>query len=297
MSEYRMFLWSVISSAGTSAVLVAVLGWIFRTWIAKRLTASVQHEYDARLAALSAELKERTDASTATLTADLRERTDTSAARLKATFERESEKLKLASQSFGEVQKASLAKRLEAVERMWKAALNLSDSVPAAVSTLDVLTEEEILAADGIENYVKLLQPLNHEKLNRLVMEETRKLAESRPYIGEVLWSLYATYQAVTLRTIYLVDSSKRNPQKRLWHKDKNIQLYVQAALGPSMYAEFEQLKHGRSMWLHDKFVRKILQVMDSIIAGRDFGVAALQQAEMMETRIREVNLELQPKP
>ncbi len=282
MSEYQTFLWSVISSVGTSAVLIAALGWLFRTWIAKRLTASVQHEYDARLAALSAELKERTDAS---------------AARLKANFDRESEKLKLASQSFGEVQKASLTKRLEAVEKMWKAALNLSDSVPAAVTTLDVLTEREILEADGIENYMRLLHTLNHEKVNGRVMEETRKLAEHRLYIGEVLWSLYATYQAVTLRTIYLVDNSKHNSKNRLWHEDKNIQLYIKAALGGSTFAEFKQLEHGRSRWLHDKFVRKILQTMDSIIAGRDFGVAALQQAEMMETRIREANLESQPKP
>jgi hypothetical protein len=297
MTEYKTFLWSVVTSAGTTAVLTTALGWLFRTWIAKRLTASVQHKYDARLAALSAELKERTDASAATLTAELKERTDASAARLKATFDRESEKLKLASQSFGEVQKASLAKRLEAVEKMWKAALYLSDSVPAAVTTLDVLTEKEILEADGIERYMRLLAALDHEKVNGRVIDETRKLAEDRPYVGEVLWSLYATYHAITFRTIYLVDSSKQNRNKRLWHRDRNIQLYIKAALGESTYAEFEQLEHGRSMWLHDKFARKILQTMDSIIAGRDFGVAALQQAEMMETRIREANLESQPKP
>jgi hypothetical protein len=82
---------------------------------------------------------------------------------------------------------------------------------------------------------------------------------------------------------IYLVSEWAKEPSKSLWFKDGMIRRYVQAALGEAALKEFDSLGISRVSWIRERFTREILRAMDSLIAGREFGEAMLNQAEKME--------------
>ena len=294
MMDFPSFMLTVFSSAATAVALLGCLAWMLRTWLSQRLKSGIQHEYDARLASLNSALKEQTDAASSKLNSSLKEQTDAAASRLKAAFDRESDKLQLVSQSLGEAQKSAISKRLLAIEKTWLAALQISDAVPPAVSTLDVLTETEIVEAHNYPNYLMQLNALDAVKVSRPIMEFTRNLAEQRPYIGEYLWALYGVYQAVALRIIYLVDASRVDPKRRLWSQDKVIRQNIESALGKSELDAFDAQLGGKYLWIQDRFSRAILKATEKIIAGSEFSEAALRQAEIMEERIRQSSLEKQ---
>jgi len=273
MTDVRDFGLTVLASAGTSVLLTAAAAWLMRTWISTRLKSSIEHEYEVRMASLNSALKAQTDSIST---------------RLKGDIDREADKLKLAAQSFGEVQRAAISKRLEAVERTWKTILELQASLPPALTYLEILVPSEYVYAKTKGSYGELLRSLAVEAVAIPNHDRAAKLEESRPYIGEYLWALFKTYQAVLLRAVYLVDCSKKEPRKILWFEDSNIRSLITSALGKEVLGEFDAMQCLKVGWLTDRFNRIILQAMEQIIAGRDFSEAAMKQAESMEQRMRE---------
>ena len=271
--DYLHFAVTLLTSVGVSALLSAALVWLARTWISERLRASIQHEYDQKLASINAALKVQGDAA---------------AARLKGEIEREADKLRLASQSFGEVQKAAIAMRLAAVEETWQTVLTLNDSVPGAVSYLDILLDNEYLGAPSKPTFQDALRRLDHVPIVTSATDRSRKLAVLRPYTGEYLWALFATYQAVVLRTTYLVDKSKTEPAKLRWFEDQLVLRHIESGLGSQALQEFQNSNFAKVSWVRDRFVHAILQAMERIVAGKETSDAAMRQAEQMEKQMRE---------
>lgn len=261
-----------LTTIATSATVTGLLVWLGRTWIGERLKASIQHEYNQHLAALNAQLKMQGDET---------------AAKLKSAIDREAEKLKLASQSFGEVQKAAISKRLAAIEETWGTVLELHDTIPPAVRYLDILCTNEYLDAPLTPNFSHLISELDHMPIATAVSARSRKLAQFRPYIGEYLWAVFTTYQAVVLRIIYLADESKTEPKRLLWHTDNLVRQHIKSGLGEKALTEFDSVTFAKVSWIEDRFTRVILRAMERIIAGKEFGEAALQQAEHMEAQLR----------
>lgn len=273
MPEYFQFALTLLASAGVSAALCIALVWLARTWISERLKSSIQHEYDQRMASMNASLKAQGDAA---------------AAMLRGEIDREADKLRLAAHSFGEVQKAAISKRLSSIEEMWRTVLELHDAIPGAMNYLDILLTTEYLDAPTKPTFRSELQSLDHHPIVMAATDRARKLAQSRPYIGEYLWALFSTYQAVVLRTVYLIDKSKTEPAKLMWHEDTLVRQHIQAALGDKALLEFDAAKFAKVSWIQNRFTNAILQAMEHIIAGKEFGEAALKQAESMEAQIRE---------
>ncbi|HEX7890742.1 MAG TPA: hypothetical protein VF522_15385 [Ramlibacter sp.] len=226
----------------------------------------------------------------AQLNAELKAHGETISTRLKAEIDREADKLRLSSQSFGEVQKAAIGKRLNAVEEVWRTILELDDALPVALTYFDVLLLEEFKDAYQKPRFREAWEALDHVPIVVGASDRARKVALLRPYIGEYVWALYATYQAALLRMVYLVDRAKTEPDKLLWPKDKLLRQHLQAGLGDKALSEFDTTRIGFVSWIQDRFTRKILHAMEDIVAGREFGEAALRQAELMEARIREAN-------
>jgi hypothetical protein len=273
MTDVGDFGLTVLTSASTSVLLCAVLTWVMRTWISTRLKSSIEHEYEVKVAEMNSLLKVQTDSIST---------------RLKGDIDREADKLKLAAQSFGEVQRAAIAKRLTAIEQTWKAVLDLQASLPPALTYLEILVPSEYVDAKNRGRYGEILRNLDVDAVVMPNHERAVKLEESRPYIGEYLWALFKTYQAVLLRAVYLVDCSKKEPRKILWFEDANIRAYIQSALEPGILSEFDAMQFRKLDWVNGHFNHAILQAMEQIIAGKDFSEAAMKQAESMETRMRE---------
>lgn len=123
------FLLQTITSTAFSLVFLTGVGWLFRTWIRNRIHLSIKNEYDNKLERLKAELKNEGDAHL----------TD-----MKAEFDRQSNILKIAAASFSEVQKATISRKIDAVDILWKGIIDFRKNFPGAASFTDVLTDEEM---------------------------------------------------------------------------------------------------------------------------------------------------------
>lgn len=273
VTDPLQFVTAVLSSAGVAATLVAVVAWLAREWIGNRLSGGIRHEYDIKLAELNARLKLQGE---------------TAATNLKAEIERLSERLRHSAQSLEEVQKATIERRLLAVEEIWEATLTAKSALPSVFSILDVLVDTEYLGAIGNPKVGPSLKAIDAFQIISTVQEKNAYAIKRRPFIGNYLWMLYSTYQIILFRMIYLVSQCNEEPEKLLWFSDKLIRQHIKAALGDSMLNEFDSLTVSKVSWVRNQFTKAILEAMDSLVTGHEYGEAAIRQAERMETLLFE---------
>ena len=272
MSELQQFALTVISSAGVSVVLSGAVVWLAREWIGERLRSSIRHEYDQRLATLNAELRIQGDAQLASL---------------KAELDKQAEKLRIVSSSFTEVQKASIVRKLEAIDALWSGILSARGMVPPIMAFMDILTEDEYVSANEHPTFRALTGTLDQAAILKLATDSRGNLERTRPYVGEYVWALFASFQSVMVRSVLLVQLGKREAEKLNWHQDSLLRQLVTSALGTEELRRFDETKIGKIGWLREEFERRILSAMETLITGKDFGEAALRQAQQMEVQIR----------
>jgi len=275
MTDFHAFVLTVISSAGTSLILSGAGIWLARSWITERLRASIKHEYDQQLATINSELKLRVD---------------TQLASAKADVDRQAEKLRIASTSFSEVQKAAIARKLDSVDTLWSGLLKIREITPPAMSFMDILAPEEFSSARNNQNFRRMASELDFQKVSELSIEARGTLERIRPYIGEYTWALFATYHIIVSRIMFLIHQGNQDTEKLNWHNDLSVRRLLSSGLGQEGLDQFDNVPIGRVTWIREQFEVKSLTAMERLITGKEFGIAALNQAQLMEEQIRQAN-------
>lgn len=274
MWELSEFAKTVIYSAGVSSSLVLAGVWLSRTWLERRLS----YEYQKQITELSESLKRQSDITTSQLNAELG---------------RVNERLKHSAQVSAEVQKVMIQKRVSAVEEIWRATLQVEETIPAIFLLLDIGFDSEYESIARRADFSSELSKLDHRVVIKAAIDQSPQLAQSRPFTGNYLWVIFSTYRAVVFRMIYLVDESKAQPNKLYWYRDTLLREQLQAALGKEALEEFDGLQVRRIDWLKKRFSKAILDAIEHVIEGHDAGESAMQQAARMEsllTRAKESN-------
>lgn len=271
MSEFVL---TLIASTSASSVLAGVLIWLTRTWLSERLHQSIRHEYNEKLESLKARLSAEADKNTAML---------------RASIEKESERLRFATASISQTQKAAIERKLDALDTLWDAVLAARENVPAVMGFIDILTVDEYRSSKDHPHFQALVGELSPDRLVTMFKDNVGSRERVRPYVGEYLWALITTYQAVVLRVALLLHWGVEDEKKLDWHLDHGIQQLLQASLTNSERAEFDQVQIGKVGWLQRNFEHKILAAMQVIISGQHFGDEALQQAQRMEEKVQEL--------
>ncbi|MDP8239905.1 MAG: hypothetical protein P9X24_12510 [Candidatus Hatepunaea meridiana] len=83
---FSEFLLELITSATVSAVLTAILIWLFKTTVSERLKNAIKNEYDQKLETHKSKLKARTDAGIETHKAQLKSQMDVEIEKLKSSL-------------------------------------------------------------------------------------------------------------------------------------------------------------------------------------------------------------------
>lgn len=268
------FALTTFASAGVSAVLLAALGWLLRTWIGERFKASVKHEYDDRLERLKSELKAQSDL-------DL--------AALKSEVDRQAEKLKIAALSFSDVQKATIPRKIEAVDNLWAAVRQARNYIPGEIYICDVLTDDELadMRKTAPLNEIRLrLRGIDAMGLSPLLFGDAEKV---RPHVGEYIWALFSTYHGIVSRIMFLI--SGKNEDRR-WYRDENVQRLIVSALGQDRLEVFLTLQLSRFDWLRREFEGRLFVSFEQLLNGKAFSEAALRQAQEMESQLARANQE-----
>ena len=175
----------VIVSLTSGAAASGLLMWLFKEWLSTRLKASIQHEYERKLETHKAQLK--TEQELAILD-------------IKTALAREAAFHAAAHASFSEGQKASMERKLGAVDRLWACIPQFRARLPPVLLIIDVMTVDEYRAAkdhpqfkggDPVPDRIAALVPTNIE--------------EVRPYVGEYMWAVFFCYQTILIRVLVLL--------------------------------------------------------------------------------------------
>src|SRR5712691_10145063 len=106
---------NLLLSAASGAAVSGLLMWLFKEWISTRLRGSIQHEYDRKLETHKAQLKAEQEIAILNI---------------KTAVAREAAFHTAAHASFAEGQKASMERKLSAVDRLWSCVLQLRAGLP-----------------------------------------------------------------------------------------------------------------------------------------------------------------------
>ncbi|MBE8591728.1 hypothetical protein IQK56_12715 [Pseudomonas sp. MAFF 301449] len=270
MDNLTGFALSVLSSAGVTTALLVALGWLLRNWIGERLKAGIRFEYADRLEKLKAVLKDQGDAQLATL---------------RSEQDRQAEKLRIASASFSEVQKATIARKIDAVDSLWATVVASKKAMPTVFHLLDQFNFSE-LKGDGVTYLHKLADELDHDAVLALVTALYGDVQILRPHLGEYVWTLFSSFQSILSRIIYLLALSQDDPNRFSWHLDDEARRLISLTFGKELLHEFDSLDRFRIEWLRHRFERNLLAATEKLLTGQAFSQAALDQAQLLDAEL-----------
>jgi hypothetical protein len=115
----------VVSTLITSATTSGLVIWLSKEWISARLKASIEHEYDKKLETHKAQLKAAQELAILNIKTSLASEAAFHAA---------------AHASFSEGQKASIERKLNAVDQLWSFIVQFRSRLSAVLTFVDILT-------------------------------------------------------------------------------------------------------------------------------------------------------------
>ena len=268
--SFQDYIINIISSAAVSGALVAVLIWLSREWMSARLKGSIQHEYDQKLEVHKAQIKAENEVAFL---------------ELKTSVEREAALHAVAHASFSEGQKAAMERKLSSVDRLWGKVINLRGSLPPILTFIDVLTVDEYKDAKDHPSFQSMSSELSPEKISSMVGNKDDPIESVRPYVGEYMWAVFFSYQAIMLRLLFLLHIGRDDAAKIEWHKDTGIRQLMEAILTPKELEEFDSTQFGKVTWIQRRLESKILSASSKVISGEEFGDESLKQARIIQQR------------
>ncbi|MCH8046690.1 MAG: hypothetical protein IID44_23555 [Planctomycetes bacterium] len=250
---------SVLLSGGLTSILVFVA----RTWIGAQLKGSIEHEYAQKLESFKASLKSEHDVAI--------ERLRTDAAQQNAVQS-------LARSAFHEGHRASQQRRLEAIERLWAATMQIRREAPLIVIQQDLLAPNEYDQILTNKMFLPLLTELSNESLTKAFADQA-KIECERPFVGEHLWWLYFAYRAITGRIGYLIREGMDSARITHWSDDKWYRQLAEQVATEEELGKIYVPEPGGLSKIQGLMEKKILIAMNGIISGEAASETGLKQA------------------
>jgi len=254
---------NLIVSILASGVMSSAVVRLAKELISNRLRAAIEHEYAAKLAILKAELS----ASQAIALEGVR-----------ADLAREQASAAVATGSLTRSHAAAQDRRLGAITELWAAVLRLRSRTPTVLSMADFLVPADYPSAVTQPNMKPYLDKLSHAELASF-LSSVDNIEESRPFVGESLWSLFFAYRAFLGRLALLFLRGYEKGQMPYWHEDQGIKNLLSAVLSAEELKEYNGIHVGAVRWTKGVLEQKILVEASKVISGEASGVFTLEQA------------------
>jgi hypothetical protein len=116
-----------------------------------------------------------------------------------------------------------LKRRISAFEVLWSAVLDIKDKLSMPTYFYTILAPHEYDSAlepgSSMDNVVKsITDEFIHDSLKRVDLVENE-----RPYLGDILWSLFFTYRAFLGRLATLIVMGKKRGHIEPWQRDNGV--------------------------------------------------------------------------
>jgi hypothetical protein len=252
----------IVSAVVASVMANGILVWIFQTWFAEQVQQKVRFEYGQKLETVKAELKAEQEKSLEQLRADN--------AKLQAVQA-------TANASLAEGHRAGHERRLQAIEKLWKAFLEIQKKTPMAVTfsdNLEVTEYNHYFENEGLHGLLEEVR--NHTTIFKMLNEIGADVEQCRPFIGERLYSLFFVYRAVVGRTCFLFSQGIAISKIPDWRTDSGInQLLSSVLTSPEVEAILSTTIsgfNGMRMTLETRALEQIQRIISGEAAA-DFGL------------------------
>ena len=230
-------LWTSLGATGLALVILGIIAFVIRTWVATFIERSIGHAFDLQLE----QFKEDIRGSTAQILA------------LQSA----------ANTSLNEGQRVAAERRIQAADRMWQEILRLKHETLFQIKLLD-------MADDSGEYDVLLRNPglqISQASLLEKYLDIT-VLEQERPFIGDKVFALCDGYRTIVLQMVLLLSNSVKNGHMNLWHEDEHTLSVVREMLSPEEIEEFWLYKPGHAVWTTNLIEEKILDNLRRVVAG-----------------------------
>ena len=261
---------NILSTGATAAIVAGLVVWIFREWISSRIKANIQHKYEISILELKNEIGQKI-----------------------ALYE-------TSQQSFAEGQKASMERKLDAIDMLWGHVIMLREMAPPEIRLIDLLLTNEIDQYEKIKNgpKIKVLfrtwsEEERKEKMDSIFNSKDEQIEKIRPYVGEHLWTTFSAMKVIYQRLLLILlpnDILETSDEMKIkWYQDEVIGAIIKLVLTKDELIEFNQLKFQKFSVLQKKLELKILTETQKIISGEHFSAESLREAEKIQQKIANV--------
>ena len=255
-----MFWEFVLAVVGVNA-LVGIVIFLGRDAILNRLTKSVQHEYDKKLAKLNADLRQADDL----LRADIHAK------------EGQIEALRSGALSaMASRQQAVDKRRLEAIDQLWSgvSALAMAKGAVAfmAVLKFDKAAEESAKNPKARAMFEQFATPFDPTKLS------TGDASKARPFVSPLAWALFSAYSAIHGYAVLQLYILKSGLNVTGLMDDGALKKLIATAL-PDYNAYVEQHGITAAYLLVEELENRLLAELVEMTKGKEFDNDQLERA------------------
>lgn len=268
--DVKYMFYSVVSVLIGSGLATFAL----REWLGARIKSGIQHEYDRRLEIHRSDLKAQQDVALLNLQTAIARETSIHTAVYGA---------------FAEGQRAAMERRLKGIDELWKAVLELRNSLPPVLTVFDVITVDEYQTIQNNPQFQALSANLSEEKIVALIQQS---IEEVRPYVGEYMWAVFYCYQAILLRIALLARWGRTDKEKLEWFKDTGTRSLMASVFTPPEIEEFDRTTFGKVSWVRQRLEWKLLSGAQKVISGEIFSGATMEQAKAIQEKLEKAKVE-----
>lgn len=252
MTELVRQLAELWAGHGAWALVTAIVSIVVATLISKYLDQRWKHAYDREMERFKTELGQDRLAINAALA------------------------------SLNAASAASHPKTLEGVELLWRAILALKDGFPGVSLYAEILTKEEWCRLPANPDSREKLGDISDMAILGFMKQQLAKAEHARPFVGELIWSMYFVYRAFVMRVVAMVEHEFDKGELTYWYEDRGIQQFLQLLLTPEEIRLVERYQAGRYNQARELMEGKILAEMNRVIAGHRSADNGLEKARKM---------------
>jgi hypothetical protein len=252
-----------IPAISTSSLLAFAL-WLMRSVISTRLTKSVQHEFDTKLEILRAELRKNEESFKSELRAK----------------DAQIELLRSGAMSGLASRQAALDKRrIEAVDQLWSAVIELAPAKSASATMSVIIFEEAAKEAAKNPKFRQMFETLGGN-LDFKQFQGTSAL-KVRPFVSDMSWAIFSAYQAILLFAVSQIQMLKTGLDAPKILNIDAVSKLVQTAM--PHYTEYLS-KYGSAgfHYLLDELESRLLKELQNILKGEESDKASIEEAAVI---------------
>lgn len=238
-----------LSAAGLTAAFIGGLIWLTRNWLLARLTHSIQHEYNNKLAILQSQLTRQEENHRQELQQRISSLESVASQALSGSAERQS---------------LIFRKKIESIDTIISAIDRLASGRAAA----DLLAPLKLDKVDEENAKTGKLKPML-EAIKSGIDFDSLKSAncdKCRPYVSPMCWASFQAYKGTVMYAVGYVSMATQGFDRSVLDPSKLLKL-AKTAL-PAYSQNFDNFGISAAMFLLDKLEESIYIEIDTMLDG-----------------------------